>query len=500
MGIRRRMMIAFAICFILPVAMLALAGTLIVRYHARALSDTYNIDTDITNFLQSSPRLFGILTRDEYQTLKKASEETPELLMDREWLAELNAEIAERNSYVVLRIDEYLRYNGNPEFVSKLESKLPEYGQGEMMGDAAVYVEAEQPAMVRQLDFKTQYDEEASIFLITDINLWLPVWKSTALQVLIALVVVFNLMAGGIVYWLYKSTMQPIAALRAAADQIRAGNLEGVIQGNEDDEIGKLQNAFDEMRVHLKTMSEQQLQYEKDSKQMVSYISHDLKTPLTAIKGYAEGLMDGVAATPEKQERYLKTIYAKACDMERLVDELAFFSKVEQDKMTYNFQKIGVLGYMEDCVEELQLDMEVVGIELEFSCVCAEEEKVIIDPEQIKRVINNIVSNSVKYMDKPAGHININVASEGDYINVEISDNGCGIREKDLPYVFERFYRGDSARSTKKGGSGLGLAIVKKIVTDHGGSIQADSTFGVGTTIRFSLPKKPELSTEEKED
>ncbi len=499
MGLRRRITIAFGICLLFPVILCTVVGALIIQYQSATISAAYNMDSDTTTFLQNSPAVFGNLTKEQYKQLANLAIDDPTRLEDVKWLAELNEELSDRNSYVALRVGEEFLYCGDEEFNKRICHALPTYGQGTQTADTGWYISGEFPAMVRQVDFTTAEDKPATVFLVTDINQWLPQLKDTAFQALIALVLILNITAMVIVLWLYRSIMRPLAVLRTATDQIKEGNLECAIQGDEDDEIGQLQNAFDDMRVHLKEMSDRQVRYEQESREMMSYISHDMKTPLTAIKGYAEGILDGVADTPEKRERYLRTIYAKACDMERLVDELSFFSKVDRDAVTYNFQLVPVREYMEDCVDELRLDMEVKGIALTFSCECEDGTKAIMDPEQIKRVISNIVGNSVKYMDKPTGQVHIVITAEEDMIRVSIADNGCGIKESDLMHVFERFYRGDTSRGTKKGGSGLGLAIVRSIVTDHGGSVWARSTPGEGTEIVFTVQRHLEhLKEEEK--
>ncbi len=491
MGLRRRITIAFLICIFLPVLMFALAGTLILQYQRYSVAAVYDVDADMVSFLQNSPVLFGSLTNEAYREIQKLAESEPQKLTDEEWLEKTNESLSERYSFVLVRKGEHVIYCGNRAFADKILHALPEYGENKST-EGGTYLTGANPAMIRQVDFLTNGNEPATVFLITDVDNWLPQWRDTAVQVIIAVVVCLNLTAAVIVVWLYRSIVRPLAVLRAATNQIKEGNLDCSIHGDEHDEIGQLQNDFEDMRTHLKEMSDQQLRSEQESREMMSNISHDLKTPLTAIKGYSEGLMDGVADTPEKRERYVRTIYAKACDMERLVDELAFFAKIDQAAVTYDFRKVAVWEYLSDCVGELRLDMEVKGIFLDFTCDCDASVKAIFDPEQIKRVISNIIGNSVKYMDKQNGKIAMHVSADSDMVWVSIEDNGSGIREQELPHIFTRFYRGDSSRGTKKGGSGLGLAIVKSIVTDHGGSVVAESVYGEGTRIRFSLQRHSE--------
>ncbi len=206
--------------------------------------------------------------------------------------------------------------------------------------------------------------------------------------------------------------------------------------------------------------------------------------------------MDGVADTPEKMDKYIKTIYNKANDMDKLINELTMYSGIDSNRIPYNFHRINVADYFGDCVEEVGLDLESKNIKLNYSNLVQPDTVVIADPEQMKKVINNIISNSVKYMDKPKGVIDIRILDEGESIRVELEDNGKGIAQKDLQRIFERFYRTDASRNSAQGGSGIGLSIVKKIIEDHGGYIWATSREGEGTCMHFVLRKYIELQNE----
>lgn len=293
--------------------------------------------------------------------------------------------------------------------------------------------------------------------------------------------------------WIYAGVNVPLNKLRKATHNIAEGNLNFTLDEAGDDEIGDLCRDFEEMRQRLLESTEEKLEYDRESKELISNISHDLKTPLTAIKGYVEGLMDGVADTPQKQERYIRTIYNKVNDMDRLINELTFYSKIDTNRIPYTFNKINVKGYFEDCCEEVGVELESKGFDFTYLNSVDEEVEVIADAEQIKRVINNIISNSVKYMDKDKGRIDIRVKDVGDFVQIEIEDNGRGIGQKELPNIFERFYRTDASRNSTLGGSGIGLSIVRKIIEDHGGKIWASSTLGKGTVMYFVLRKYQEV-------
>ena len=305
---------------------------------------------------------------------------------------------------------------------------------------------------------------------------------------------IFILIAAGflLLSWVYSSILRPLDELRRATKKIKDGDLDFTLEAENEDEIGQLTQDFEEMRIRLKESQEEKIRSDRESKELINNIAHDLKTPLTTIRGYSEGILDGVASSPDKMEKYIRTIYNKANDMARLIDELNFYSKIETNRIPYNFTKIGVREYFDDCAEEIGLDMESKGILFDYQDTVEQGIQVIADPEQMRRVINNIVGNAVKYMDKTPGKLSIHVTDIGDFIQCDIRDNGRGIAKQDLTRIFERFYRTDASRNSSVGGSGIGLSIVKKIIEDHSGRIWASSEEGVGTTIHFILRKYTE--------
>ena len=290
--------------------------------------------------------------------------------------------------------------------------------------------------------------------------------------------------------WIYRSVATPLVKLRKATQNIKDGNLDFVLDVEGADEFAELCRDFEEMRRRLKESAEEKLVLDKENKELISNISHDLKTPITAVKGYVEGIMDGVADTPEKMDRYVRTIYNKTVEMDHLINELTFYSKIDTNRIPYTFSKLNVEDYFSDCAEEVGLELETRGIQLCYANYVDSDVQVIADGEQIRRVIHNIISNAIKYMDKGKGMkgiIQIRVKDVGDFVQVEIEDNGKGIAAKDLPYIFDRFYRTDVSRNSAKGGSGIGLSIVRKILEDHGGKVWATSREDIGTIMYFVL-------------
>ena len=305
------------------------------------------------------------------------------------------------------------------------------------------------------------------------------------------IILVFTALSVGL--WIYRSIAVPLVKLKKATKNIKEGNLDFVLEVEGNDEFSQLCQDFEEMRKRLKESTEEKILMDKENKELISNISHDLKTPITAVKGYVEGIMDGVADTPEKMDRYVRTIYNKTNEMDHLINELTFYSKIDTNRIPYTFSKLNVEDYFEDCSEEVGLELETRGIELVYANYVEKDVMVIADGEQIRRVIHNIISNAIKYMDKPKGIIQIRIKDVGDFIQIEIEDNGKGIGPKDLPYIFDRFYRTDVSRNSSKGGSGIGLSIVKKILEDHGGKVWATSRLGIGTIMYFVLRKYQEV-------
>jgi signal transduction histidine kinase len=221
---------------------------------------------------------------------------------------------------------------------------------------------------------------------------------------------------------------------------------------------------------------------------LVSSISHDLKTPVTTIKGYIEGIQDGVANTPEKTDKYLKTIYQKALQVDQMIDDLLLYAKLDLNQIPFNFEKTDIQLYLDDCVAENEPELENKQIRLTFENLLSRSHTVNLDRDRMKRVIMNILDNSQKYMNKNPAEIRVILREANSSLIIEIRDNGSGVSEQDLPYIFDRFFRSDLSRGQVKG-SGLGLAIAKQIVEGHQGRVWAVSHAPEGTSIMISLRK-----------
>ena len=283
-----------------------------------------------------------------------------------------------------------------------------------------------------------------------------------------------------------KSMEKSINDLARAAQYVRDGNLDFEVMGSVYDEIDVLCGNFDAMRKELKLAGEREKYMKRERSMLLANISHDLKTPVTSIKGYVDGIRDGVADTPDKMKRYLDTIYNKAEVIDDMVNNLSVFSKLELSRLVFDFEKGDINAFLRGFIKDYQLDFEKNNVTL-INNIPTTSAVVRVDYEKINRVFSNLIDNAVKYgnADNPTLEIASFIRDGGVYVC--LTDNGMGIDEDELKNVFEGFYRVDSSRSIK--GSGLGLGIAKKIVENHGGKIWLKSDgLGKGTTAVVYLP------------
>lgn len=495
MKLRTKLLITFFTIVILPIALVYVCILALGSYQSRVLKADYDISGVSDLYSGASVQVFNSLTMGVQQDIHEAAVQSPDQFEDPEYQKELNKKLSGKYSFLIVRKGDEIIYNGNAsEDIDALEQELPEYRDEDTDDSKSGSVfSSDSKRLIKQQDMTFSDGTPGSAFIVTSVGELIPQVRRTFRDMTITILIILILVAALLAMWVYRAILMPLGELKKATKEIKEGNLDYELKIKEKDEIGQLCMDFEEMRQRLKDNTEEKLQYDRESKELISNISHDLKTPITAIKGYVEGIMDGVASSPEKLDKYIRTIYNKANDMDKLIDELTFYSKIDTNKIPYTFTKININDYFGDCVEELGLELESRNIDLGFFDYTEEPVTIIADAEQLKRVINNIISNSVKYLDKKRGIINIRLKDDGDFVQIEIEDNGKGIAARDLPNIFDRFYRTDSSRNSSKGGSGIGLSIVRKIIEDHGGRIWATSKESIGTVMHIVLRKYQEV-------
>lgn len=493
MKLRTKLIIAFFTIILVPIFIVYIGMSMFTSFQLRTMVRGYEGSGTGELFSGNAVQLISSMTAETLEEVKELIREDPAFFEDTKRLDMMNADLRSAYSFLVVRTGGAFTYIGSDSVSGNFLESLPAFGSIED-GQGVDYHTAEnREYLIKQNDFVSDRGESCSVFVVTALYQLLPQVRSIFTEMGFMLVLLLVMVVLVLSMWIYRAILRPLGKLQQATREIKDGNLDFELDITEQDEIGQLCLDFEEMRQRLKDTAEEKLQYDMENKELISNISHDLKTPITAIKGYVEGILDGVASSPEKLDKYIRTIYNKANDMDRLIDELTFYSKIDTNKIPYTFSKINVASYFKDCVEEVGLELDSNNIELGYFNYVDEDVVVIADAEQMKRVVNNIISNSVKYLDKKRGIINIRIKDVGDFIQVEIEDNGRGIAAKDLPNIFDRFYRTDSSRNSSKGGSGIGLSIVRKIIEDHGGRIWATSKEGIGTEIHFVLRKYQEV-------
>ncbi|MBV1759041.1 MAG: HAMP domain-containing protein [Dethiosulfatibacter sp.] len=283
-----------------------------------------------------------------------------------------------------------------------------------------------------------------------------------------------------------RNILIPINKLSVATERVAKGELDFVIDCSRKDEIGVFCEAFDSMKNQLKDSLLRQKEQDEAKKQLIASISHDLRTPMTSIKGYVEALKDGKAKDEITFKKYLTVIENKTAGLDRLIDDLVIFSKLETGKMDMHLASLNSQELLEGIAsikeQELSLTQCQLIIKRPFPSVRIEADK-----ERMMQVVDNIFNNSIKYS---SGNCLIMLESKviSKSLRIVMEDNGPGIHEDDLMHIFQQFYRGDKSRSREHGGTGLGLAICKYIIEEHGGKIWAESAIGKGTRITIELP------------
>ena len=325
MKLKNRLFAAFFIIILLPCSMIGTIGSVILTRQVSTMEKTYRVETDGWEVVTEPVQILNRMTRSSFDEMTIIAQRYPERFENMEQMILMNTGLLDSYSYLLVEKNNEMIFVGNQFHYNSIKRQIPDVGGTQMAYDGAVYVGGEVPFLAKQQNFHFDDGQPGSFYIITDVNSMALSLKSAATIVILGSIMTIVFTASILVAWLYQGILKPLNALKKATRQLQEGNLDYSLKDNiSDDEIGQLCADFEEMRVHLKNEIEVRIQYEQELKELISNISHDIKTPLTAIKGYAEGLLDGVADTPERREKYLRTIFAKASDMSTLVDELSF--------------------------------------------------------------------------------------------------------------------------------------------------------------------------------
>lgn len=288
-------------------------------------------------------------------------------------------------------------------------------------------------------------------------------------------------------YFVFKKISQPLGTLGEGVQQIRDGNLDTRIRYANKDEFAAICHDFNDMAEQLKQSMQLIHRQEENRKELLASISHDLRSPLTSIRAYSEGLLDGVASTPEARHKYITMINTKAEDIDRMVGKIFLFSKMDMGDYPYDPELLDVNRELESLIRATTEEYRSKGLDIQLD-LSSESTRIFADPLQLDSIFTNIIENSLKYKNNERGMIRIQTMVHHEQIIIYLTDDGPGVPEESLSQLFDVFYRSDPSRNNPNKGSGLGLAITAKAVERLGGSIKAMAAPSGGLRIVIRLP------------
>ncbi|KZL91724.1 sensor histidine kinase [Clostridium magnum] len=478
MNIKRRLFISNFLMLVIPV-ILSLIITSGIMFGAIEIMDFYNGKY----FGEKNDKLF-------YDSIKKTNG-----LVDR-WSQSIDIELmkADVNSFnekhkstkISLSIyqEKKLVYPSSPiTSNSVVDTALSQGGSHTfIMDNMAVYRESidKYSILLTDTDFQAHNNEEHEAYHSYLINL--------GIIVTLFIIIIIILTNRFLTRFVFKSIITPLDTLVYGVHQIRDGNLNYHIEYEGKDEFAGVCSDFNEMAQRLLDSVNARQKDEANRKELIAGISHDLRTPLTSIKAYVEGIEKGVASTPETQKRYLDTIKNKTNDLEHIVNQLFLFSKLDIGEFPLYLEQINIGKEVSNMVASLSEEYQKKGLSIELT-QNVENVYAQIDIVQFRNAVINILENSVKYKTEERGQMKISCQEEGPNVAITLADNGPGVSSEAIEKLFDIFYRGDRARTNPSKGSGLGLSITAKILEKLGGSIRAENVPEGGLAIIMILPK-----------
>ncbi|CAD5897182.1 sensor histidine kinase [Carnobacterium maltaromaticum] len=459
----------------------------------------------VTGSVPSPNNLYKMITRERslsleeegaFLELRLLAKNEPDSLKNLEnpELVKIIQEIEQQNLAVVIRQGEDISYYSNGLVEKSLLAHFPIYEPNNLKVNGTID-NAGRLYRYMKFDFKDSDQRANSVMVLKKENTFVEFLQKwglliSGLIILIALIFVqlFNRS-------ITKTIIEPLDQLKKSTETMKTGNLESIEVPLDNEyaanEIKELADSFEEMRLQVKQSAIEQKRYEENRKELIANISHDLKTPITSIIGYVEGLQDGVATTKEKEAQYLATIHKKATSLNHLIEELFLYSKLDLQKIGFNFEEVNIRQFLVHISEEYQMELANQGTHLSTEFGEEQDAYCLIDREQVNRILGNLIQNSLNFRDmgKEFNQVILRLTQTESKVWIEVEDNGIGIDEEQQAFIFDRFYRGESSRNIAMGGSGLGLAIVKQLVEAHGGTLQLNSIKGQGTKIAFCLNK-----------
>ena len=483
MSIRLKMLLSFTSMFLISLLFILLTAslyTIAATGDLQSFRDIYKVHYQVNPLTEQGESIF--------QEMKFLAKNDPDALQNKVLLREYDMKLRAEKSGLYVRREDSQIFESLTFHQPELKQALPAYDLNNYQIRSTFNI-SERFYAYAKFDFQYSDGKRGSVFVIRERSPFAELTRKLLPMMsllLIGVLIIANLL---LFRWITRSFIKPLHQLRNSAEQIKEGNLAFKLELSSNDEVGQLSEAFESMRNQLQQSNELRQQDEANRKELISNISHDLRTPLTNIKGYIEGIRDGVASTPEKMETYVNIIHSKAVSMDKLVDELFLYSKLDLNQEPFLFKVVDIVDFLEDSIEELRYDLEDKQVAFDWDNQATGPVMASVDLDKLKRTVVNVVDNALKYMDNENKRLGITLQADLEWITMVFNDNGRGIPEEALPHIFERFYRAEQSRNSSTGGSGLGLAIARQIIDGHGGFIWANSKPNIGTTIYIQLKR-----------
>lgn len=285
--------------------------------------------------------------------------------------------------------------------------------------------------------------------------------------------------------WISRAILRPLKSLEEATAAVAEGRLDFAIPRSQVMELDGLGQSFSAMRDQLRSALAEQAALQEQRRELIAAIGHDLRTPLSSVRAFAEGLRDGLAREPARAAHYGEVILAKTTEVERLVEELFQFSRLELPETHPNLQRVELGGFLRQALGAFGAEAEQKGVALRAE---GPELEASLDPDLMGRAVNNLVANALRHT-LAGGEVRLTWGPAEGGVEIVVTDTGEGIPADQLPHLFTPMYRTDRSRSRRSGGAGLGLAITARIVALHGGRIGCESRVGEGSRFTITLAR-----------
>ena len=468
MKLKNKLIISFLMIMAIPLFLFCVFSVVLVRYQFVIIQNSYGVSAEFTDFFPNNNKLFSQLMNNVQLKLQDEVEENNQLLEDKKMLEKYcEKEVGEFINVVVLK-DEDIYYSYKPLKQEEIEAIERESQETIDAADdtSTVYLSRENTILGKAADSEFADGSRAQVYTLVKVNQWLPELKQLAVQFVLAMIFILFLTACIFTTWIYRSVVQPIRELRLATEKIKSGNLDFVVNAASNDEMGQLCTDFEKMRQHLKESAEEKIRFDNENRELISNISHDLKTPLTSIITYTDLLKDE-DLDKEKRAQYLETLDQKAQRLKILIEDLFEMSKASSGNITMNLQEVEVISLMKQTLLELEDKIDAANLMIRRNFP---EHKVLLmlDSERTFRVFDNLILNMTKYA-MPHTRAYIDIVDLEQSVQIIFRNMSANEINVDVDELTERFVRGDQARHTE--GSGLGLAIAKSFVELQGGTL-----------------------------